>query len=445
MIAQRRTAETSPFRRILQNAGQLVGGKIAAGLISLVYMALAARYLGVAGYGTLNLVHGFVAFVGGVVAFSGYQTVVKFGAGLLNGKIDTPLKPLRQLFWLMALVEFAMAALAISVAISLVSIAGRQMEWNPEALAFGPYYCLAILATVRTTPHGILQLAGRFDLLAIHALIMPVTRLLGVAMVVMFEGDFLAFLLVWLIASFAEGISMWIMGLAQLNRLGAGLIPSFAPTDTVGRHEGLMRFAAITNAEITMREFAPRITPLILGWVIGPAAVGLYSLSARIAAVLVQPAQLLGQASFAVIARLFAQERDEEASEAVWRAVRSVTAASLVLAGLLALVSTQILTLVGGREFSAASGLLMILLAGNALASGAPVLSSALTALGRPGKSAIAGLISNILLLPLLPPLLWCYGHIGSGLHMALQSAVSIMLLAIFYRRYSAQAMGNRS
>lgn len=445
MIAQLPTNQASPFRRILQNAGQLVGGKIAAGLISLVYMAVAARYLGVAGYGTLNLVHGYAAFVGGVVAFSGYQTLVKFGAGLLDSKINAPLKPLRQLFWLMALVEFAMAALAISVAISLVSIAGRQMEWNPEAMAFGPYYCLAICATVRTTPHGILQLAGRFDLLAIHALIMPMTRLLGVAMVVIFGGDFFAFLLVWLIAAFAEGISMWIMGLAQLHRLGAGLTPSLSPSQTVGRHEGLMRFAAITNAEITMREFAPRITPLILGWVIGPVAAGLYSLSTRIAAVLVQPAQLLGQASFAVIARLFAQGRDEDASEAVWRAVQSVTAASLVLVGALALFSAQILTFVGGREFSAGSGLLIILLAGNALASGAPVLSSALTALGRPGKSAVAGLISNVLLLPLLPPLLWSYGHIGSGLHMALQSAVSIILFAIFYRRYSAQATGTRA
>lgn len=46
-----------PVRRIYQNLGLLLGGKAAAGLISLVYVVAAARILGPEQYGVLVLVN----------------------------------------------------------------------------------------------------------------------------------------------------------------------------------------------------------------------------------------------------------------------------------------------------------------------------------------------------------------------------------------------------
>lgn len=428
------------LRGIFSNLGQLMGGKVAAGLLSLVYMVIAARILGVAEYGMLSLIHAYATFVGGVLAFSGYHAVVRFGADLVQQDIGASEKGLRHLVWFMAAVELAMAVLAIAVAIVCVPYAGRNMGWNATTTSFAPLYCFAILATVRTTPQGVLQLAGRFDLLGAHNVVMPAVRLIGTAAVLVFGGGLLAFLWVWLVASVFEGLSMWAMGIWQMGRMGLARIPLLAPTVTVEQHQGIVRFAAITNADITLREFAPRITPLILGWISGPVAAGLFALATRVGALLVQPAQLLGQAGYAIIARLVVSREWGEVDDAVRNSVRLVIAASLILAAGMAFFADEILQLVGGPQFAFGGNMLALVLIGRAFAAPAPTYSSSLTALGRPGISATANLIANIAMLPLLPPLLWWLGPDGAGWHVIAQSLALSAILAIAYRRTIWQA-----
>ena len=70
----------SPITRIFANVARLVGGKAAAGVISLGYLALAARTLGAEGYGVLVLVNAYALLIGSIVAFSGFHGVVRYGA-----------------------------------------------------------------------------------------------------------------------------------------------------------------------------------------------------------------------------------------------------------------------------------------------------------------------------------------------------------------------------
>lgn len=64
-------------RRIYSNLGLLLGGKAAAGLISLIYIAIAARVLGPADYGVLVLINYYAMLVGGLVAFPGWHAIVR--------------------------------------------------------------------------------------------------------------------------------------------------------------------------------------------------------------------------------------------------------------------------------------------------------------------------------------------------------------------------------
>ena len=72
-------AERGGVARIFANLGLLLGGKAGAGLMSLVYLVIAARSLGAADYGTLVLVHAYATLLGGVIAFSGWHGVVRYG------------------------------------------------------------------------------------------------------------------------------------------------------------------------------------------------------------------------------------------------------------------------------------------------------------------------------------------------------------------------------
>ncbi|MET0376673.1 MAG: lipopolysaccharide biosynthesis protein, partial [Rhizorhabdus sp.] len=73
-------ASAGTVGRIYANLGRLLGGKAAAGIVSLVYMVIAARALGPRDYGVLVLVHGFAMTVGGIVEFPGWHAIVRYGA-----------------------------------------------------------------------------------------------------------------------------------------------------------------------------------------------------------------------------------------------------------------------------------------------------------------------------------------------------------------------------
>ncbi len=431
------TAPPSAIRRIAGNMAHLLSGKAAAGVISLAYIAIAARLLGVHDYGVLNLVHGYAVFVGGLIAFSGFHGIVRYGAAALE---DRAHDRFRALVRLMALIELALALLAIGIGVLAVPWAARAMGWGADAAAIAPVYCLAILATVRTTPHGLLQLADRFDLIGAHQAIMPALRLVGALAILTFGGGLTAFLWVWLASAVAEGVSMWALGwwvyrampLARDGRLAIGAARAQSP--------GLLRFIGITNFDLTLRDFAPRLMPLLVGALLGPAAAGLLSLAQRASAVLVQPAQMLGQAGYPVIAGLFARGALVEGDRAVRRAALGATAASLAIAGLLALFARPLLVLLGGNGFAGGAALLALTALGRALIGGAPTLSAALAALGRPGASANANLVSAIALLPLLIPLTRWLGIDGVGWHAILQGLVLAIMLGWSYRRAIGRA-----
>ncbi|OYX92025.1 MAG: teichoic acid transporter, partial [Caulobacter sp. 35-67-4] len=80
------SAERSILARVLANAGTLLGGRTVNAVVSLGYIALTARGLSPAQMGVLVLINAFAQFLGDVVKFQSWQTVLQYGAGpLLEG------------------------------------------------------------------------------------------------------------------------------------------------------------------------------------------------------------------------------------------------------------------------------------------------------------------------------------------------------------------------
>ncbi len=421
----------SAQRQIWKFLSGLLTGKAAAGIISLGYLVIAARMLGVTEYGVLNLVHGYAVMIGGVIAFSGWHGLVRYGHdALLAGDHGR----FRQLVRFMTLFEIGFFLLAVLIAVILVPFIGPRLGWPPAAMQLAPLYTLSIIATVRTTPNGILQIAERFDLIGWHQIVMPVTRLFGAVLAWLNGWGLTGFIWVWLASAVAEGLSMWIMGLWQFRKMNLAHASRATLREVNRANPGFMRFILTTNADITLREFAPRAIPLVIGWILGPAATGLYSLAQRASVILQQPAQMLGHASYAVAARLAAEGKSEESRTAIWKSVGLATLAALPVALVISLFARQLLELLGGKGFEAAVLLLILIVVGRALIVGGPTFSSALTALGKPGQSIAVNLFTNIGLLPLLPLFLNWFGIEGAGYHLMLQSVLALILLGWLVR-----------
>lgn len=423
--------------RIGANLVRLLGGKAAAGLIGLGTMAIAARTLGPRDFGVLVLIHTFAMTVGGIIEFPGWHAIVRYGA---EARAAGDTHRLARLLRFAGGVEIVGGVASIVVAAVVGHLFGASLGWSPVAVAFAVPYSFAVLASIRATPAGYLQLMGRFDLLGIHSIVSPAVRLGGAALVAAHGGGLHAFLVVWLAAALAEWAAMWLLG-AWVARAALAGTPLLGPIDGVhAENPGLWRFMLAANADVTFSELSARIAPLILGAVLGPAAAGLFNIAQRATTVISQPAQILGQAAYAELARLVASgERGEALRAAVAKCVTVAVVASLPVIALIAGFGGEIATILGGPAFAGAAGVMLWLGIARVVLLVGPPSSAALTALGRPGLSVLANVVASLGTLPLLPLLLAVAGLTGAGWHALAQAVAAAALLAWFTVRESGE------
>jgi O-antigen/teichoic acid export membrane protein len=425
-------AARSPVARIFLNVGQLVTGKAAAGLLSLVYLVVVARVLHAEGYGVLVLINAYVLLIGSTVAFSGFHGVVRYGAIAIERGDKAGLA---RIIRFMAVVELSCGAIAIAIAALLAPIVGPKLGWSDQAIRFALPYSLAVVATVRATPQGILQLAGRFDLIGLHQTVSPIARMLGVAVAWAMGGGLIAYLGVWLFAALAEGLAMWMLSWRSWTKLVQGERVFGSWRTAAQENEGLARFILTTNFDLTLRELAPQMVPLTIGWMMGPAAAGLFALAQRATNVLQQPAVLLASGSYSVLADLAARGGGRPLRQAVWRSVFYSGIGSVILLGALAIVGGELLVWIGGGSFGGGTQLMLLVALGRAFALVTTPLGTGLTAMGQPGKSVAAAVVSNIALYPILPPLLLWLDVNGAGWHSIIQNLAAAIMLTFFFVR----------
>lgn len=423
--------------RIFHAMGLVVSGKAGAGLLSLVYLFLATRYLGPTNYGVLVLVHGYVMLVCGIIAFPAAQAVIRYGA---EANRDGDPHRLSRLLRFGAKVELTGGVLAIIAAWVLAPIVGPKLGWSPKAMAFAQVYSFAALGSVRSTPAGYLQLLRRFDLIGLHNLVQPVVRLLGVLFVMASGYGTKSFLVAWLAAAVAEFAVLWGLGIWQAwKHLGPALW-RHEPGDPREENPGLWRFLFASNADVTLSELAGRVTPLAVGWVLGPAMAGMFAVAQRATVIIAQPAQILGSTAYSELAHMVAAgDGGAPLRRTLLRVIFYALLAAAPVVLLVIFIPDKIVQLFAGKQFIAASTVMIVLVVARTIAMIGPPCSSALTALGKPALSMSANLFASLIFLPLLPLLLQRFGLMGAGIQALAQAMLASALLAGLVWRQSGK------
>ncbi len=423
---------TGPLQLIFKNAGILLTGKSVAGLCNLGALALAARALGTEVFGTLILIHTLVRLVIGISKFQSWQAVIRFGAVSLQANRQDHF---HKLIIFTVLLDAASALLGAMVAILAASIVAPYFGWNDDVRSIAMLYGIVVLFSVTATPTGILRLFNRFDLLSTHSIISPGIRLIGASTLYILDLGLWEFLSVWFVAGVLGGITLIVMGWWELRK--RELIPPSSTSfhDLTQPHPGLWKFVFATNLQSSLELSTGHLTTLIVGWVLGPTAAGIFKIAKELSTVLSRTGGLLAESLYPELAKLSTQEKNKTFRRVVVSSGLVAGSGATIIFWGIVIIGEPLLRLTVGAEFVGAYPLLLLLIGAETIGAFGFGLNSAMYAIGRAGVPLQVNVTVTALYLPLLFFLLTQMNTIGAGVAFTIFSAARFSAMAAITRR----------
>ena len=403
------------LRRVVTNAGLLLGGRMVNAILGLAAIAIAARALGAAELGVLVLIQAFAQFLGEVVRFQSWQTILQYGARPLSEGRNADFQ--RVLRFSLVL-DLASTAFGIAIGLAGAYVFAGALGWGAAHAPTAAAYTLSIAFMVSATPMGLLRLFDRFDVLAWQSGLISLLRAIGSVVALLMGAGMEGFLLAWAIGTVGSWI--YLAGAAFVEVRKRGLTKDFAWRGplTAGM-PGAWRFAWNTNLASALDVAFTHVATLIVGAMVGPAQAAFWRVGRQVADALAKPAKLLTPALYPELARLRAEERHH----AMWRLARNVGLLAggmgLVMLGVSALAGPQLLTLVMGRAFAPAADVMTWQVGAAVIGIFAIPLEPMLVSLGKPGAAVRVRLAVGAIFLAAVPFLVDRFGLIGAGAGLA--------------------------
>ncbi len=412
--------------KVLANAGVLLTGRVANAVISIAYLAVAARMLGARDVGVLILINAFAQLVADVVTFNSWQTVLHFGAApLAEGRRGD----LQQVIRFTIFNDVLSVLGGMAVAQIAIAVAGDHLGWGTDHSHAASIYCLSIIFMVAATPLGLMRLFNRFDLLAAQAPITSGVRLAGSALALVFGASLSLFLAIWAAGTAATfAYTAWVC-LKEMKR--RDLISGFRWRGPLARGlPGAWRFAWATNLSGSVDTAFTHAVTLVVGAVVGPASAALWRIGRQVADALVKPAKLLVPALYPELARLNHTEGEKamrKLASQVGLVGGSVATGALVVS---AFAGEPLLRLILGEAFASGAVVMTWQVAAAAISIWALPLEPMLVSLGRPGDALKVRFVVAALLLLVLAPVVKTHGLVGAG--AALVCAMAALAVGMF-------------
>ena len=423
-------AAADAFARILANTGWLLGGKGVGAVLSLAYLAIVTRTLGVADFGRFALVLSAANVIKALVSFDSWQIVVRYGQPHLTaGNGDALNRVLR----FCILIDLASALAGAAVAGAIILLFGPALGLEPGMGVEVWLFSLLMMITIRSSPTGVLRLFDRFDSAAFAETMIPVGRMIGAVAAWLLMPGITGFLLAWAFAELLCALSYWFLAL----RVGGDRIGNWRAgraLDARRENPGIIGFLTATNLQTSLGSIGQQVAVLIVGGFVGPAGAGLYRLANQLANSLTKISSLLSRSIFVELSRTSAQ--GTEALGALFRRTnRLALVAGAVIIALILTIGYPLLGLIAGADFLPAYPLLLMLGISACIDLAGVSYRPLLMATNRAGLSLRISFLSTLLLLGLQSALLPIYGTKGAAMANILSSLAAFTMMGLASRR----------
>jgi O-antigen/teichoic acid export membrane protein len=423
----------TPFGRALANVGWLLTGKGGGALLSLAYLAMAARSLSPVPFGQFMLVLSAAQAVAALVGFQTWQIVIRYGMPLREaGRQDA----LGRLVRFCIVLDLGGAVLGCGIAYGAVLVMRAQLGWSPALAREAMWFSVVLLLSIRSTAVGILRLYDRFAKGVMADAVTPIMRFVGACFAVLSGASIAGFLIGWAVAEVATAAAYWI----AVRRAAPGLFGRWAGAGrTPADCPGFWPFALATNANATLNAASRQFVVVLVGFVAGPAAAGSYRLAYQLSQSLVRLADLFARGIYPEYARANATATRDNLRVLFRQSARLALGAGLAICLLAPLLGQPVLWLIGGSAYLHVYPVLVLL----SIAAGLEIMGVGfeplLVATGHAGQALRIRAISVVVLFALLATLLVSHGIVVAGAAALAASGVALILFVRAARRVIAQ------
>lgn len=408
------------LKNIGRNLAWILGGKGFAGVVSLVYLALLSRSLGVKDFGHFSLIFGTAQALVALASFQTWQTVVRFGAGpALHGNWPR----LGRLAALCATIDGAGAIIGCLVAAVLFYGFGPLLELNPEYVHMGFAFNCALLWARSTTSNGIVRVLDRVDVASYVEAVVPTGRLIAALLIVFVTGASVGkFLFAWAFFDLLAAVLYWFAAwrLAPQSISKANFLRW---REAFRENPGIGGFFGITYANSSLDALYRQGPLLLVGLLLGTSAAGLYKLADQLAQGIGTLSALVARAVFPEFA-LSSMAGDPHAFRKMVRQVSAIAALGGLVVTLTALLFGEtVLGIIGGEAFVRGAPVLVPLAMAASFALAAVGFEPMVLSTGHASYAVIARSVS-VLVIGAGIALFSVYGPVGVGWAVALGMAV---------------------
>jgi O-antigen/teichoic acid export membrane protein len=422
--------EQSPLARIVANTAWLLGGRSVGGILSLVYIAILTRTLGLKAFGHFSLIFGTSQALIALAGFETWRIVVRYGAEHVH-KEDWAAFGRLSLF--AGLLDVAGAVAGTVLAYIVFFQFSHLLHLNHTLIQTAFWFNVAAVWALVSAPTGIVRALDRFDVAAYVEAVVPAGRLVAAVAIWLTGPSLVRFLIAWAVIDLIEAALYWIMArrlcpqAIRFRYLGGW-------RQALRENPRINRFFWVTYAGATLDALLKQGPLLAVGYFTGTKAAGLFRLARQLAQSLGKLAGMLTRAVYAEISRARVASEADEFRRLANRTTLFAGAGGVVVVILALLFGSALMDLLGGDAFRGGGTLLVPLAIAASFDLAAVAFEPVLHATGHPHYSLTARVLAVIAAVIAMLAWVHVYGAYGVAWAVALGGAVGYLALGALAR-----------
>ncbi|MEM9104860.1 MAG: lipopolysaccharide biosynthesis protein, partial [Pseudomonadota bacterium] len=300
----KKTSSDDVLQRLARNLAYLFSANMIVAGLGMLTLVVMARSLGPTGLGILALIEAYARSVDRIFRFEPWQTLVRYGTHALEQGDETEF---RRLVKFSTLFDVCGAALAATAAIIGLYFVANWFDLGEDSQTMAMVFAASLYLGLSSTPTAVLRIFDKFQLLSKIAVAIATIRLLMTVTVWLLGGGLWEFVIILVIYEVLTQMLPLIFAWRELRIQGHSHVWKLPFQGLLNYNQGILKFLLNVNINVIARTSTQRFDVLLLGALLGPAAVGLFQLAKRVGIAAQRLGRPLQQAVYPDIARLWSR------------------------------------------------------------------------------------------------------------------------------------------